>query len=124
MIGAKLFDEYTLFSLTAKSMTYYNVGSYQFNTGTMGMSNVISPTSSNFRDRFVHNNRPVPNERKSVIEAYMLAIPFGVFGAHHLYLGRPGFAVLYMFIFGLLFFGVVIDLVRLPILVRDVNEDI
>ena len=87
------------------------------------MSPVISSTSSYSRDRS-DNNHPVLDERKSVIEAYMLAIPLGIFGAHHLYLGRRGFAVLYMFTFGLLLFGVVFDLVRLPVLVRDVNEEI
>lgn len=70
---------------------------------------------------------PAPNQHppftpKSVLEAYMLAIPFGLLGFHHFYLHRPGFGVLYSFTFGLLGIGVVFDWVRLPYLVHEANN--
>lgn len=70
---------------------------------------------------------PAPNQHppftpKSVLEAYMLAIPFGLLGFHHFYLHRPGFGVLYLFTFGLLGIGVVFDWVRLPYLVHEANN--
>lgn len=70
---------------------------------------------------------PAPNQHppftpKSVLEAYMLAIPFGLLGFHHFYLHRPGFGILYFFTFGLLGIGVVIDWVRLPYLVHEANN--
>lgn len=61
-------------------------------------------------------------KKKSLLEAYMLALPLGWLGAHHFYLGRPGFGVLYFFTFGLLGVGYVVDLVRLPCLVSDANR--
>lgn len=63
-----------------------------------------------------------PSNPKSVLEAYMLAIPLGILGFHHFYLHRPGFGVLYFFTFGLLGIGVVIDWVRLPCLVHEANN--
>nr|KAG5692467.1 hypothetical protein BaRGS_005013 [Batillaria attramentaria] len=61
-------------------------------------------------------------KKKSLLEAYMLALPLGWLGAHHFYLGRPGFGVLYLFTFGLLGAGYVIDLIRLPWLVSHTNK--
>lgn len=59
---------------------------------------------------------------KSVLEAYMLAVPFGLLGFHHFYLRRPGFGILYFFTFGLLGVGVLVDWFRLPCLVNDANR--
>ncbi|XP_061188390.1 uncharacterized protein LOC133196533 [Saccostrea echinata] len=59
---------------------------------------------------------------KSILEAYILAIPFGLLGFHHFYLRRPGFGILYFFTFGLLGVGVLVDLFRLPCLVNDANK--
>lgn len=58
---------------------------------------------------------------KSVVEAYILAIPLGFLGAHHFYLRRPGFGVLYFFTFGLLGVGVLFDWFRMPCLVKNAN---
>lgn len=42
----------------------------------------------------------VPRMRVSLIEAYLLMIVLGIFGAHHFYLKRPRWGLLYFFTFG------------------------
>ena len=51
-------------------------------------------------------------------------IPLGLLGAHHFYLRRPLFGIIYLFTFGLFGAGFVVDLFRLPILVDRANEDL
>ncbi|XP_048253873.1 uncharacterized protein LOC125381403 isoform X2 [Haliotis rufescens] len=63
-------------------------------------------------------NRP----KKSVVEAYILALVLGLLGAHHFYLRRPGFGLVYFFTVGLLGVGYVVDLFRLPCLVTEANR--
>ncbi|XP_052807470.1 uncharacterized protein LOC128236572 [Mya arenaria] len=65
--------------------------------------------------------RPIRG-KKSVIEAYLLWLILGLLGGHHFYLKRPGFAVLYIFTFGLGGVGWFIDLFRLPYLVSRCNK--
>jgi TM2 domain-containing membrane protein YozV len=48
----------------------------------------------------------------------------GILGAHHFYLGRYFFGIAYFFTFGLLGFGWLVDLFRLPFLVNRTNEKI
>ncbi|KAK3094594.1 hypothetical protein FSP39_003756 [Pinctada imbricata] len=75
-----------------------------------------------------HNNNGIlvrpSTKHKSVLEAYLLVIPLGLIGAHHFYLRRPFFGLLYFFTFGLLGVGVIFDLFRLPWLVKDANNRI
>ena len=66
----------------------------------------------------------IPVGPKKVIDAYVLAVPLGFFGAHHFYLRRYGFGVLYLFTFGLLGCGYIFDLLRMPCLVREANARI
>ncbi len=57
-----------------------------------------------------------------VDDAYILALPpLGLFGAHHFYLNRPGWGFLYLFTVGLFGIGWLVDLFRIPLLVRDAN---
>lgn len=58
----------------------------------------------------------------SLIEAYLLMIVLGIFGAHHFYLKRPRWGLLYLFTFGLLGAGWLIDIFRLPVLVARFNN--
>lgn len=106
----------------------------------MGMTSKHQEVNSHGAERYQHVEEPsyrnvmtsyppspAPNQHppftpKSVLEAYMLAIPFGLLGFHHFYLHRPGFGVLYLFTFGLLGIGVVFDWVRLPYLVHEANN--
>ncbi|CAD5114855.1 unnamed protein product [Dimorphilus gyrociliatus] len=64
----------------------------------------------------------VPTGHKRILDAYVLAFPLGFLGAHHFYLNRPGWGVIYIFTFGLFGLGWVVDWFRLPFLVRDANE--
>ncbi|XP_072021000.1 uncharacterized protein [Amphiura filiformis] len=57
------------------------------------------------------------------IEAYIFGIPCGIFGMHHFYLCRYKYGFLYLFTFGLLFIGVIVDLVRMPTLVERANQE-
>ncbi|KAL3885057.1 hypothetical protein ACJMK2_025241 [Sinanodonta woodiana] len=63
-------------------------------------------------------------EKKSLADAYILGIVFGCLGAHHFYLRRFGFGVLYFFTLGLFGVGYLIDLFRMPYLVALANKEI
>ncbi|KAK3580131.1 hypothetical protein CHS0354_034072 [Potamilus streckersoni] len=69
-------------------------------------------------------NRIPLADKKSVVDAYILGIVFGCLGAHHFYLRRIGFGVLYFFTFGLFGVGYLIDLFRMPYLVALANKEI
>lgn len=62
-------------------------------------------------------------ERASLADAYLLAFFLGLFGAHYFYLRHPRWGFLYLFTFGLLGAGWLIDLFRLKFLVSRFNED-
>ena len=59
---------------------------------------------------------------KSVFVAYLLWLPFGIFGAHKLYLRRPGMAMLYLLTGGLFLLGWLVDLFTLVAQVDDCND--
>ncbi|KAK6184907.1 hypothetical protein SNE40_007261 [Patella caerulea] len=65
---------------------------------------------------------PIKAIEKSVVDAYILCFVLGLTGAHHLYLRRPWFFVAYLFTFGLLGVGWLVDMFRIPCLVKDCNE--
>lgn len=65
----------------------------------------------------------VPRMRVSLIEAYLLMLVLGIFGAHHFYLKRPRWGLLYFFTFGLLGAGWLIDIFRLPVLVSRCKKE-
>ncbi|XP_038058320.1 uncharacterized protein LOC119729705 [Patiria miniata] len=62
-------------------------------------------------------------QRKSLLEAYIYCVLFGLFGVHHFYLKRNFFGWMYLFSLGLLGFGWLIDLIRLPWLVEKANRE-
>ena len=68
--------------------------------------------------------KAIPPEKKSIVEAYLLWLFFGFLGAHHFYLRRYEFGILYFFTFGLLGAGWVIDMFRMPCLVSETNKRI
>lgn len=76
------------------------------------------------------NNSPIPNTAETqsdvskfgVVDTYILAVGLGFLGAHHFYLRRFGFGVLYLFTFGLFGVGYLADWFRVPILVKRANE--
>lgn len=60
---------------------------------------------------------------KKLAEAYILGIPFGLIGAHHFYLGRKVFGIVYACTLGLFGLGYIYDLIRMKWLVRHANRD-
>lgn len=59
---------------------------------------------------------------KDLVTAYLLCIFFGWFGGHRFYLDQFNMGLLYVFTFGFLGFGTLIDLILLPELVRTRNQ--
>ncbi|XP_070570942.1 TM2 domain-containing protein DDB_G0277895-like [Ptychodera flava] len=67
-----------------------------------------------------HNLPPT----KKLSDAYILVIPFGWLGFHNFHLNRPGWGCIYMFTLGVLGVGWLIDIIRMPCLVKSVNRQI
>lgn len=65
-----------------------------------------------------------PKPHKSVFEAYILWFPLGLLGFHHFYLRRYGFGIFYFFTVGGCGIGWLMDLFRMPYLVREANEEL
>ncbi|XP_071941122.1 uncharacterized protein [Antedon mediterranea] len=79
-------------------------------------------TSSDYNPSITVTVERSPYRTKSLLDAYILLIPLGFFGAHHFYLRRPGWGVLYLFTFGLLGLGWLLDIFRMPNLVQNANN--
>lgn len=62
-------------------------------------------------------------EQVSLIDAYLLAIFLGFFGAHYFYLERFNWGLLYLLTLGLFGVGWLIDIFRLPCLVSRFPYD-
>ena len=60
--------------------------------------------------------------KKSIVESYLLWLFFGFLGAHHFYLRRTEWGILYFLTGGLVGCGWLIDLFRMPYLVSQVNK--
>lgn len=63
---------------------------------------------------------------KNVVVAYAILIlgGFGALGLHRFYLGKVGTGLLYLFTLGLLGIGVLVDVIRLPHIVRQRNAKV
>ncbi|XP_022090883.1 uncharacterized protein LOC110979417 [Acanthaster planci] len=71
-----------------------------------------------------YNYRFYDLRERTLLEAYIMWFPMGLFGFHHFYLGRTGFGVIYAFSAGLAGIGWLTDIFRMPYLVRETNEKI
>ena len=60
--------------------------------------------------------------KKSLVESYLLWFVFGLLGAHHFYLRRTEWGILYFLTGGLMGCGWLFDLFRMPYLVSQVNK--
>ena len=69
----------------------------------------------------IHENVHDPDKCKGLANAYILGVALGLMGAHHFYLRRPGWGCLYLFTLGLFGVGYLVDLIRMPWLVRSVR---
>ena len=61
--------------------------------------------------------------KNTVIIIWICLIFGGIFGIHRFILGHWAFGFLYMFSFGLLFFGVIADIFALPQLILEAKEN-
>ncbi|XP_012943818.1 uncharacterized protein LOC106013227 [Aplysia californica] len=72
------------------------------------------------------SNEIIAGERdkkeKTLDDAYMIWFPFGILGAHHFYLGRFTWGLIYMATAGVFTIGWILDVFRMPILVRESNQ--
>lgn len=66
----------------------------------------------------------LPPRKKELLEAYIIAIPAGLIGSHHYYLRNYARGILYTLTFGLLGIGWLMDLIRMPFLVKRANRNI
>ncbi|WAR08905.1 TM2D1-like protein [Mya arenaria] len=62
------------------------------------------------------------NGTRYLDDAYLLWFPFGLLGAHHFYLRRPLWGLLYFFTFGLMGIGWMVDGCRMHCLVKQANK--
>ena len=68
-----------------------------------------------------HNEHP---DEKSLGTAYIMALPpLGIFGAHHYYLDNIKLGLIYTFTLGIFCIGWIVDLFRMPKLVRKAGLD-
>lgn len=84
------------------------------------------PTTQVHQPQQPHHQITIRSEKCawSVTDAYLLCIPFaGFLGAHHFYLRRPKWGVAYLLTFGFLGWGILIDIFRLPCLVKRAQRD-
>lgn len=58
---------------------------------------------------------------KHLDDAYLFYFPLGILGFHHFYLNRPCWGIIYFFTAGLFGLGWLVDLFRMPKLVKDAN---
>ena len=67
-------------------------------------------------------NNSLGTGEKDLVTAYLLCIFFGWLGGHRFYLDQFNMGLLYVFTFGFLGFGTLLDLILLPELVRTRNQ--
>lgn len=88
---------------------------YTFTLGIFGMGYIVDW----FRFPLLYKRGN--NFEKHLDDAYPLWFPLGLLGFHHFYLKRPVWGFLYMLTLGFLGIGWLIDLFRMPTLVRNCN---
>ncbi|KAG8461392.1 hypothetical protein KFE25_010579 [Diacronema lutheri] len=83
-------------------------------------SHSLSPSNSSATARTDEARGAVEKQAECDLlsECYILALPLGFLGLHWFYLGRPKWGALYFFTFALLGGGWLVDLLRMPLLVR------
>lgn len=92
---------------------------------------MVAASGDEFQEPAIETQLPVPQyaivfsgppqPHKSLVEAYLLTIPFGFLGLQHFYLQRFGFALTYLFTLGLFGVGWIVDWFRMPYLVKRRN---
>lgn len=77
-----------------------------------------------FRMKYLVRDSNSKREERSLGTAYILALPpFGIFGAHHYYLGDTRLGLIYTCTIGIFTLGWIMDLFRMKTLVRKAGQD-
>lgn len=96
---------------------------YLFTFGLLGVGWLIDACLMPYHVKRANSNIPDSIE-KSAAETCILAIsPAGLLGAHHYYLNRIGFGLVYTFTFGIFGVGYIVDWCRFPILLKRYNKE-
>ena len=66
---------------------------------------------------------PVESAHVNLLDAYLQALPMGLFGFHHFYLGNYKRGFLYLCTLGVFGLGLVVDLFIMPMLVKEANKE-
>ena len=90
----------------------------------MGKPSALQMKSSLTQQQLAVLQSEFEKKKRSTGIAYVILVLVGVFGGHHFYLGKKGTGILYLLSFGLLGFGVFLDLFTLPKQVQKANERI
>ena len=86
------------------------------------MNNYYLLRESSARERlYMHASDEIMNDTHSLLIGYLLWI-FGFLGAHRFYFGRPVSGTVYLFTFGLLGIGWLVDLFLMPSLERQQTQ--
>ncbi|XP_054750655.2 uncharacterized protein LOC129256491 [Lytechinus pictus] len=59
----------------------------------------------------------------SLMDAYLMAVPLGLFGFHHFYLGNTRRGILFLCTFGVFGLGWLADLFQMPLIVSEANKE-
>ena len=95
---------------------------------SVSSSTAVQPTatvsgSSVPQETAAEPTRATPTgQEASLCTAYIFALGLGFMGAHHYYLRRYRFGILYTCTLGLFGIGYVVDWLRVPVLVKDYNK--
>lgn len=88
----------------------------------------VYPSDTGVQSTVIVSGGPLPQpvyppvKHRGIIDTYLLSLPpLGWLGIHHFYLGRYGFGLVYFFTLGLLGVGWLVDLFRMPCLVKRAN---
>ena len=93
-----------------------------YNTICPGACAVPGPTYNPTLSQDVNRIVLAETAKRSLVESYLLWLVFGFLGAHHFYLRRTEWGILYFLTGGLVGCGWLIDMFRMPYLVSQVNK--
>lgn len=95
---------------------------YLFTFGLFGVGWLIDACLMSYHVKKANSNIPDCIEKSAAATCILAVSPAGLLGAHHYYLNRTGFGLLYTFTFGIFGIGYIVDWFRFPILLERYNK--
>lgn len=93
-----------------------------FTFGLLGVGWLIDACLMPYHVKKANSNIPDVIEKSAAATCILAVSPAGLLGAHHYYLNRTGFGLLYTFTFGNFGVGYIVDWFRFPILLKRYNK--